>query len=147
MTLGLMQRQSMALHLRLHDLQREEEESDGDSDVTNKSSLGGLDPMASSSSCLKPDKQTSDNSLFLSLLVTFLYQANQYIVAPTSGKYADRLGMLSPSYPIYISCKGLIKCMFRYAHRLSVCLSVYRYISCRAYVLLGTSYKKEHSHN
>ena len=32
-------------------------------------------------------------SLVVNLIVTFLYQANQYIVAPTSAEYAHRLGM------------------------------------------------------
>jgi hypothetical protein len=36
---------------------------------------------------------TSNTGLFLSLFVTFLYQMNQYVVAPTSGEYSDRLGM------------------------------------------------------
>lgn len=37
--------------------------------------------------------KTSLTGLWLNLLVTFLYQANQYIVAPTSSQYANRLGM------------------------------------------------------
>ena len=40
--------------------------------------------------------QTSVIGLYLNLFVTFLYLANQYIVAPTSAQYADRLG-LGPS--------------------------------------------------
>lgn len=36
---------------------------------------------------------TSNSGLFLSLFVTFLYQMNQYVVAPTSGQYSDKLGM------------------------------------------------------
>lgn len=36
---------------------------------------------------------TSNSGLFLSLFVTFLYQMNQYVVAPTSGLYSDKLGM------------------------------------------------------
>jgi hypothetical protein len=37
--------------------------------------------------------KTSKVGLYLNLIVTFLYQANQYIVAPTSSKYANLLGM------------------------------------------------------
>ena len=35
---------------------------------------------------------TSTTGLYLNLLITFLYQANQYVVAPTSGEYAALLG-------------------------------------------------------
>lgn len=37
-------------------------------------------------------RETSNVGLFIALLMTFLYQANQYVVAPTSGQYADMLG-------------------------------------------------------
>lgn len=42
---------------------------------------------------LDDDIKTSNVGLYLNLVVTFLYQANQYIVAPTSSKYANLLGM------------------------------------------------------
>ena len=37
-------------------------------------------------------KVTSQAGLYLNLFVTFLYMANQYVVAPTSGRYAQQLG-------------------------------------------------------
>jgi len=40
----------------------------------------------------KPSRVTSGIGLFLNLLVTFLYMANQYVVAPTSGQYSEILG-------------------------------------------------------
>lgn len=35
----------------------------------------------------------SSSGLYLNLLITFIYLANQYVVAPTSGEYAKLLGM------------------------------------------------------
>jgi hypothetical protein len=40
--------------------------------------------------------QTDMTGLYINLFVTFVYSANQYVVAPTSAQYANRLGM-SPS--------------------------------------------------
>ena len=37
-------------------------------------------------------RTTSSMGLFINLLVTFLYMANQYVVAPTSGAYSEALG-------------------------------------------------------
>lgn len=36
---------------------------------------------------------TSSSGLYINLLITFIYLANQYVVAPTSGEYAKLLGM------------------------------------------------------
>ena len=44
-----------------------------------------------------PRKKTSQLGLYLNLFVTFLYMANQYVVAPTSGQYG-RLKSLNLTY-------------------------------------------------
>ena len=45
---------------------------------------------------------TSTTGLYLNLLITFLYQANQYVVAPTSGEYAALLGTCQATLSILL---------------------------------------------
>jgi len=42
---------------------------------------------------LLEDRQLNTLHLYLSLLSTFLYMSNYYVVAPTSGSYAEYLGL------------------------------------------------------
>lgn len=65
---------SMGLEFTMRDMNRAELEEKGETPVTHKII-------------------TSKVGLYLNLFVTFLYLANQYVVAPSSAKYADRLGM------------------------------------------------------
>ena len=71
----------MGLEMAVRDMDRsDEEDSDGEAAVK------GAHPK-------RTPRVTSNTGLFLSLFVTFLYQMNQYVVAPTSGLYSDKLGM------------------------------------------------------
>ena len=80
---------SMGLTLTVRDMADSSDESDN-----------GATPEASTNGkrkrCKRSERVTSKMGLFLTLFATFLYQMNQYVVAPTSGQYSDRLGM-SPS--------------------------------------------------
>ena len=81
---------SMGLTLTVRDM----------ADSSDESDVGTTPPEASANGKRKRRKRservTSKMGLFLTLFATFLYQMNQYVVAPTSGQYSDRLGM-SPS--------------------------------------------------
>lgn len=71
----------MGLEMAVRDMDRSDEE-DSDDEAVVKGALPKRTPRV-----------TSNTGLFLSLFVTFLYQMNQYVVAPTSGLYSDKLGM------------------------------------------------------
>jgi hypothetical protein len=70
---------SMGLELSMTDLRRAEENASDDSGEKKESSI-----------------TTSTAGLYINLFLTFLYLSNQYIVAPSSAQYANKLGM-SPS--------------------------------------------------
>ena len=70
----------MGLEMAVRDMDRSDEEDSEDETVQKKSKK-------------RVPRVTSSAGLFLSLFVTFLYQMNQYVVAPTSGLYSDKLGM------------------------------------------------------
>ena len=65
----------MALEIKAED---EGEDGEDDEAVSHHELIGG--------------KITSKYGLFLNLLVTFLYMANQYVVAPTSAEYSHVMG-------------------------------------------------------
>lgn len=65
---------AMALELRVRDMARENE--DEEEDYWDQESV----------------RETSNIGLSLMLFATFLYQANQYVIGPTSGLYASMLG-------------------------------------------------------
>jgi hypothetical protein len=70
---------AIGLELTVRDMEKSDVEDESDDDeatITHK----------------KDKRETSSTGLFIALLMTFLYQANQYVVAPTSGQYADMLG-------------------------------------------------------
>lgn len=71
----------MGLEMAVRDMDRSDEE-DSDDETALKGAKKKRTPRV-----------TSNSGLFLSLFVTFLYQMNQYVVAPTSGLYSDKLGM------------------------------------------------------
>lgn len=48
--------------------------------------------LESKSSLKRHQRSTSALGLVVNLLITFLYMANQYVVAPTSGAYSELLG-------------------------------------------------------
>jgi hypothetical protein len=75
---------SMAVALKESDLVVNEE--DEESEVIDGE-------MVSYKKKIRREIVTSPMGLFLNLLITFLYQANQYVVAPSSGKYSELLGM------------------------------------------------------
>ena len=66
---------AMGLEFSIRDLNRVEKEIKGESVIS------------------QDDIVTSKVGLYLNLYVTFLYLANQYIVAPSSAKYANMLGL------------------------------------------------------
>ena len=72
----------MGLEMAVRDMDRSDEEDSDDEAVK------GAQPKMK-----RTPRVTSNTGLFLSLFVTFLYQMNQYVVAPTSGQYSDKLGM------------------------------------------------------
>ena len=74
---------AMALEMRVRDMARDND--DGSDDEYERVAVGAM-----------KDRETSTSGLFISLFATFLYQANQYVVGPTSGSYANALGE-SPS--------------------------------------------------
>ena len=71
----------MGLEMAVRDMDRSDEE-----DSDDEAAVKGAKPK-------RTPRVTSNTGLFLSLFVTFLYQMNQYVVAPTSGLYSDKLGM------------------------------------------------------
>ena len=106
----------MGLEMALRDMEdTSDDDDDDDSDVEGHQTV--IDPLTGLATPKKSKKTktidgkntspkrrkrklservTSKTGLFLTLFATFLYQMNQYVVAPTSGQYSDRLG-LSPS--------------------------------------------------
>lgn len=90
---------TMAPWLRISDMNRDDEEDDeAESELLIKLTQGRRGAEKSSVVPLLPEtkkekRSTSRLGLYINLLVCFLYQANQYVVAPTSGQYASRLGM------------------------------------------------------
>lgn len=71
----------MGLEMKIRDMQRGGDDDFLD-DLEDDKELSG-----------QFSRKDSDNmSLYLTLFITFLYQANQYVVGPTSGEYAKRLG-------------------------------------------------------
>jgi hypothetical protein len=72
----------MGLEMAVRDMDRSDEE-----DSDDETALKGAQKKK------RTPRVTSNSGLFLSLFVTFLYQMNQYVVAPTSGLYSDKLGM------------------------------------------------------
>jgi hypothetical protein len=71
----------MGLEMKIRDMQRGDDEDLFD-DLEGDKELSGQFPR----------KDSDNTSLYLTLFITFLYQANQYVVGPTSGDYAKRLG-------------------------------------------------------
>ena len=70
---------AIGLELTVRDMEKSDDEDESDDDETTTRTK-------------KDKRETSSTGLFIALLMTFLYQANQYVVAPTSGQYADMLG-------------------------------------------------------
>lgn len=70
---------AIGLELTVRDMEKSDDEEESDDDETTATKR-------------KDKRETSNTGLFIALLMTFLYQANQYVVAPTSGQYADMLG-------------------------------------------------------
>ena len=109
----------MGLEMALRDMEdTSDDDDDDDDDSDTEASANAIDPLTGMATPKKSKKTkssksgtgtspkrrkrklservTSKTGLFLTLFATFLYQMNQYVVAPTSGQYSDRLG-LSPS--------------------------------------------------
>lgn len=84
---------SIGLELKMRDMQREEEEEEED-----RASAG----MAAGKGKPAVRIVTDHTGLLLNHFLTFLYLANQYIVAPSSAEYAMKLGMSSSMSGIII---------------------------------------------
>jgi MFS family permease len=81
------QQRTTTEYLASHSIMALEKQDEDDGEEDEESAGGmGLDLLRGTG------KVTSKFGLFMNLLVTFLYMANQYVVAPTSAEYSEIMG-------------------------------------------------------